>query len=142
MKLSIVEERTALSAAAVLLSLAVAATACSDDEDATGPELPECDSSVTIDVTPGTSPIFTWTPECRLFSIGVELTNTDEDQWVIVSDTGGNTIGPGVEYGQVPEGASEAAEARVLMQGESYTVVVIRVIGQDQILTGFAEFVP
>lgn len=141
MKPSFVRSQKALLSA-VALSLALTATSCSDDEEMTGTELPECDSSVTISVTPGTSPIFTWTPECTVFSLGVELTNTDEDQWVIVSDAGDNTIEPGVEYGQVPPGASQAAEARILMSGEAYTVVVIRLFGEDQILAGFTEFVP
>lgn len=138
MKPAFVRRQQAVSAL-VLAVLAMAAVACSDD-DATGSSLPECSSSVNLTVTGGNQPVFSWTPECRLFSVGVELTSTGEDQWLVVSESGENTIAPGVRYGQTPEGATQAIAPRNLIPGETYIVVAISVVSNIQGLAGSAEF--
>jgi hypothetical protein len=58
---------------------------CSSDGTNPGDAPPVCAGPVTIAVSSGTSPSFSWTPACRLFFVNVELGATD--QWSIISDS-------------------------------------------------------
>jgi hypothetical protein len=105
-----------------------AVAACSDGAPG-GPQLPECGNKVTLAVTDGTSPEFSWTPECRLLFVLVEAMS-GEDQWAVITP-GANGIAPPVRYGVVPDGAVEASGPAALDVGTSYRLVVARWIGPD-----------
>jgi hypothetical protein len=98
---------------------------------------------VTIAVSSGTSPSFSWTPACRLFFVNVELGATD--QWSIISDST-NAIAPPVRYGVVPAGAQQSSsDVPSLQAGETYDVNLFYWSGpgaQDGTFIGSRDFTP
>jgi hypothetical protein len=98
---------------------------------------------VTIAVSSGTSPSFSWTPACRLFLVNVEL--GAGDQWGIISDSA-NAIAPPVQYGVVPAGAEQStSEVTPLVPGQTYDVNLLYWSGpdaQDGTFIGSREFTP
>ena len=119
----------------------LAALACSSDS--AGPsDQPVCAGNVTVSVSSGTTPTFSWTPACKLFFVLVE--DGGGDQWGAISD-GTNVIATPVEYGVVPPGATELQAPAVLNPGTPYTITVYRWVGpgpQDETLIGQKVFTP
>jgi hypothetical protein len=124
--------------------LLVSTLRCGGDES--GPsELSECAGPVTLSVSAGTEPRFTWTPACRLFLVLVEDPSGDGDQWGVLSDSS-NNIAPGVSYGVIPSGATKELLAPVhLVAGRSYHATVARFTGpghEDGTIIGQRDFTP
>ena len=117
--------------------------ACSSDSNDPGDAAPACTGPVTIAVSSGTSPTFSWTPACRLFFVNVELGATD--QWSIISDST-NAIAPPVQYGVVPAGAQQStSEVTPLVPGQTYEVNLFYWTGpgaQDGTFIGSLDFTP
>jgi hypothetical protein len=117
--------------------------ACSSDSNGPGDPLPVCTGPVTIAVSSGTSPSFSWTPACRLFFVNVELGASD--QWSIISDST-DAIAPPVQYGVVPAGAQQSSsEVTPLVSGQTYDVNLFYWTGpgaQDGTFIGSQEFTP
>src|SRR5262245_29356309 len=82
-------------------------------------------SPVTVTVSPGTSPTFSWTPSEAGSWLSVEDLNNGADQWVITSDST-NAIVPPVHYGDLPEGARELRAPVALTAGTSYYLLLVR----------------
>jgi hypothetical protein len=121
----------------------VMALGCSSDSTSPGAAIPACTGAVTIAVSSGTSPSFSWTPACRLFFVNVELGATD--QWNIISDST-NAIAPPVHYGLVPAGARQlTASVTPLQVGQTYDVNLFYWTGpgpQDGAFMGSKNFTP
>jgi hypothetical protein len=101
---------------------------CSDE---VGPdELPECAGPVTLEVTPGTTPTFSWMPRCRLSFLVVELDESGSDLWSILT-RGENALAPPVTYGDPPAGAETLTPPVPLTSGTAYTIAVARWTGPD-----------
>jgi hypothetical protein len=119
------------------------ALACSSDDTGPGDAPPDCSGPVTIAVSSGLTPSFSWTPACRLFFVNVELGGSD--QWSIISD-GTNAIAPPVQYGVVPAGADQSSPAVTPLQaGQTYDVNLFYWTGpgaQDGTFIGSQDFVP
>jgi hypothetical protein len=99
--------------------------------DEIGPdELPECTGPVTLEVTPGTTPTFSWIPRCRLSFLVVELEESGGDLWSILT-RGENALAPPVTYGDPPAGAETLTPAAPLTSGTGYRVAVARWTGPD-----------
>ena len=84
--------------------------------------LSEYSGEVTIHVDTNGTPTFYWSPECKVYCLGVETTGWDiGDVWVVESECG---FGPGVKYGEVPDGAREVTEPyhNYLLPGGEYVV--------------------
>lgn len=125
------------------LLLAALLFGCSEDNPVNA-SLPVCSGPVTIAVSAGTTPTFTWTPACRAFMVLVELGASD--QWGVMSE-GTNAIAPGVVYGVVPAGAQQftTGAAPALVAGQTYDVTVAYWTGpggDDGALAGNQSFVP
>ena len=58
--------------------------ACSDGTNP-GDSLPVCTGPVSILVSSGPTPSFSWTPACRIFFVNIELGASD--QWGVISDS-------------------------------------------------------
>ena len=115
---------TKLAAALVLIAL----SGCSD---AIGPdELPECSGPVTLEVTSGRTPTFSWEPACRLSFLVVELDAGGGDVWAVLT-RGENALAPPVTYADTPAGAETLTPALPLTSGTAYRVAVARWIGPD-----------
>ena len=127
--------------------------ACSGTEDcqlvaggdlevtATFNTLADCPSQVTISVSAGTEPTFSWTPPCRLFFLNVEPADAGNDLWGIIS-RGSNAIEPPVQYGVVPAGATQSMEPEELVAGVSYAVYVFRFTAEGGEFIGSQTFTP
>jgi hypothetical protein len=117
--------------------------ACLSDSTDPADPLPVCTGPVTIAVSSGTLPSFSWTPACRLFFVNVELGATD--QWSIISDST-DAIAPPVRYGVVPAGAEQSSDGVTPLQpGQTYDVNLFYWSGpgaQDGTLIGSEEFTP
>ncbi|HEU4955739.1 MAG TPA: hypothetical protein VFT28_14230 [Gemmatimonadales bacterium] len=98
--------------------------------DVIGPdELPECSAPVTLEVMPGETPTFSWTPRCRLSSLLVE-SDDGTDYWSILT-RGENTLAPPVSYGGLPPGAETLAPPIPLTSSTTYRVAVARWTGPE-----------
>jgi hypothetical protein len=99
---------------------------------------------VSIQVSAGTQPTFSWTPACRLFFLNVEPATSGEDLWLVVS-RGANRIAPGVKYGVLPAAADQRELPVPLVAGNPYKVVLGRYTGpgaEDGELVGVKAFSP
>jgi len=106
--------------------------------------LADCPSEVTISVSGGTEPTFSWTPACRLFWMNTELADAFTDQWSIIC-RGSNAIEPPVQYGVVPAGATQSTAPEALVAGVLYKVAVGRFTGpgeEDGEIIGIQTFTP
>ena len=130
---------TPIGALGLLVSLA--SLACDDEPTAA---LSDCTGPVSVQVSGGTVPRFSWTPACRLFALIVEPEASGQDLWFIITE-GGNSIAPGVTYGQLPAGAEERQSPAALLGETAYKVTVHRWIGpggDDGELIGVQPFTP
>lgn len=76
----------------------------------------------TLEVSSGTTPTFTWRPECRLGALSVRRANDSEVMWYI------NThwqLAPGIRYGAAPTGALVRVAPKPLEGGVRYVVYVM-----------------
>ena len=141
---------------ALLLAFAAlcALGACGEDDGGTGPEeerepvLTLCSDIVVPTIGPGsspTTPTFSWTPECLIVGLWVEELD-GSDMWIIertggaVTGTGG--IAPGLVYGALPGGATEAVAARPLAVGTTYTVGLVFRFGDHTFTGSYRNFTP
>ena len=127
---------------ALLTTVALAAAGCGDDDDPAGPDdLAPCTGDVTVSVSAGTTPTFSWSPACRAYGLIVE--EGASDRWLLVA-TGSAGIAPGVRYGTVPAGASQRGEPAVpLVAGRAYDVTVFRGTTDDNARpAGSRDFTP
>jgi hypothetical protein len=94
--------------------------ACTDDQE------------VTIQVSAGATPRFTWDPSCGMASIQVWATETSSDGWVLYSGSHAaeNPLPSGLRYGEVPPKGLEPADPVPLRTGVEYRVAVYRWIGE------------
>jgi hypothetical protein len=84
----------------------------------------ECLSNVTVSVSTGLTPRFTWTPACGVEVLSV-VTEASRPQGNVVWDIEENDQGmaSGVVYGVIPPGTTDVGHpAEPLTAGQSYTV--------------------
>lgn len=125
----------------MLVALTTALMACSNDS--TGPgEVPECTDQVSVSVSAGTEPTFSWAPACRGFLLLVEEGATDV--WSVIT-LGSNDLAPPITYGVVPAGATELEDPAPLLEGTTYQVIIGRDTGpgdDDGEIVAIQEFTP
>ena len=104
---------------------------------------------VTIQVSAGTTPRFTWRPACGMASLQVSPTAGPPGGWVLYSGTHAaeNPLPSGIRYGEVPPKGVQPGTVGALSHGVTYRVVVYRWIGGPGDLgslfsRGSATFVP
>jgi len=87
---------------------------------------------VTVLVSGGTTPRFTWDPSCGMASVQVWATETSSDGWVLYSGSyaAENPLPSGLRYGEVPPKGLQPAEPVPLGRGTEYRVAVYRWIGE------------
>jgi hypothetical protein len=111
---------------------------CSDDNGA-GPGNPApCTAGVTVSVSAGTTPTFSWTPACGV--IGLLVEEQAGDRWFLEATGGG--FGPPVTYGTVPTGATAPGPATALLAGTTYEVILFRGTEQSPVVAALHEFTP
>jgi hypothetical protein len=89
------------------------------------------DQEVTVEVSAGTTPRFSWQPSCGMASVQVWATETSSDGWVLYSGNYAweNPLPSGLQYGQVPPKGLAPAPPVSLRRGIEYRVAVYRWIG-------------
>jgi len=110
----------AMAASMTFVTLA----ACGDDDDPVAPNAPAaCTGNVTVTVSAGLTPTFSWTPECSVVALIVE--QGADDQWNVIAgaDPG---FGPSVVYGARPTGSAQVGAMTPLRAGVNYTVTLFR----------------
>ncbi len=119
----------------------LAASACGREES-TGPRpLAMCTESPTISVGAGTTPEFTWSPNCLVTSIAVMEAGATTILWTIrVPEP---SIGSPWQYGAVPDGGTEFGSAPPLTPGVRYLVLLgLRTSETGERRIGSATFFP
>lgn len=105
--------------AAAGLAMSIITGACGDGKNPTGITTP-CTGNVTVSVSSGTTPVFTWTPQCVIDHLLVEPTASGiGDRWSFT----GNATSP-VTYGVLPAGAHQTGPAQPLFSGSEYRVIL------------------
>jgi hypothetical protein len=110
--------------------------ACADDQE------------VTVHVSGGTTPRFTWEPSCGMASIQVWPMDGSTGGWVLYSGmyAAENPLPSGIRYGEVPTKGIQPAPPTVLRGGVEYEVAVYRWIGDRELgslfVRGTATFRP
>jgi hypothetical protein len=102
-------------------------------------------SSLSVAVTPGTAPTFSWGAGCQVEAIVVALPGPGAITWNIFSVNLTNSIASPVDYGSTPPGAAMTANmVQPLVAGTTYTINLIRVDtpGGPPQGAGSATFVP
>ena len=105
------------------------------------------DDWVTIDVSPGTTPRFTWRPACGMAQLGVVPIADSFHGWrLYAADMAENPLPSGIRYGEVPEMGVEDAPADTLVPGVVYQVILLRWLddrgANGAYPRGFAYFTP
>jgi hypothetical protein len=132
---------TPMPCRSLLLLLAAAVpllSACGDGGTGPGASGP-CTGNVSISVSAGTTPTFTWLPPCRVVALLVE--QEASDMWFVEGT--GDGIASGVQYGTVPPNGAADEPALPLVPGTTYEVILFRGTSlQDATLAGIREFTP
>ena len=100
-------------------------TSCNGTESTTVQELAGCTGPVSVSVSAGTTPTFSWTPACKVAYLDVGVEKTNEEIWAmgsIVDET--NTIPSGAKFGVIPPGARRIDGPVPLRVGTTYYVFV------------------
>jgi hypothetical protein len=103
--------------------------------EASAPPVEACadDQAVTVHVSAGPRPAFTWTPACGMTSITVfSAAGPPPAAWVLYggSSAASNPLRSGIRYGQAPSGTLEATPETALEVGSEYQVLVYRWVGE------------
>ena len=111
--------------ASVVACVFVLAIGCSG---ATSPaDLPPCQGPVTVSVSSGTVPLFSWAPRCLAGQLAVTTISGYVTYWIVTGT--GNTLQPSVRYG-IPRDTSSLG-LYPLQVGGTYTVHVLRATGDS-----------
>ena len=129
--------------------LVLAASACGDSSSTAPSTTNPCSGDVQIHMTAGPTPDLSWTPNCRLLMVGVELSSSGHDLWFVAADAVSGTAGltSPIRYGTVPVGAHsvETPNPPALQPGVSVNVLGFRLggaTGRDTLLAGLLVFTP
>lgn len=115
----------------------VALLAIGSCSESSSPGATFCSGDVTVDVSSGTSPTFTWSPACRVVAVLVE-NSFDADLWSVESGSG---IESGLVYGTTPPGAFPQFVASLFV-GQTYEVIVYRGSLGNLVVAGRMSFTP
>ena len=128
------------SAVAGLFVLAIGCSGVDNPAD-----LPQCQGPITMSVSSGTTPFFSWTPRCMAGQVvvGLSLSTGYVTLWAATGTANTNSLRPPIRYGTPP--SSSSLGTPVLVTGGAYRVVVLRATGDSTApfqVIGSADFVP
>jgi hypothetical protein len=104
---------------------------CSDPAQEAAPE--ECpDNQVSVSVSSGSVPTFTWAPACGIASLDVFPAAGGSSLWVLYSgqQADANPFRSGLRYGRAPAGAIQVTGPTPLVTGTEYTIIVYRFLSE------------
>ena len=104
----------------LMIAVLGATASCGDDADPIAASLTPCTGDVSVSVTAGVTPVFTWSPACLIDEFLVEPTARGiGDRWSFHG-----SAGPSITYGVTPAGATTFGGPEPLLQGSEYRVVM------------------
>jgi hypothetical protein len=107
------------------------------------PPFPTCTGPVTLTVSAGTTPTFSWTPDCALGRLVVE--EGFAERWGTEAP-GDNIYRSPITYGIRPPGSTEEEPAAPLRAGSTYKVTVFRWVSYAPVeslqVLGQVQFTP
>lgn len=110
--------------------VAVTILACSDSPSE--PRFEPCPGeAVTMEVSAGLTPLFTWTPACGMAFLEVYPAAGGSALWTVYAESGAgpeNPIPSGVRYGTTPLRGHTVAGPQPLQAGDSYRARVSRML--------------
>jgi hypothetical protein len=109
-------------------ALVLCVSSCGD-EVPTEPEPGACLGDVSLEVSDGTTPTFSWSPPHPVYEVGVYKMSGSDFVWGLnidgsAADAVELGIVPPIEYGVVPAGAYAPVSPSALMAGTLYRVYV------------------
>jgi hypothetical protein len=99
-------------------------TSCNGTESTTVQEQAGCTTPVSVSVSAGTTPTFSWTPACKVAYLDVGVVATNQEIWAMGSLDEANTIPSGAKFGVIPPGTSRIDGPVPLRVGTTYYVFV------------------
>ena len=119
------------SRAAVALLVFAAASACNNSStEAVVTPTPECADRVTVTITTGTTPTFTWTPDCPIVTIAVVSADRLTFFWA-VGTIGADRMHAPIAYGVIPAGGQQSTPPKPLQAGTTYRLQLGAAVNQD-----------
>ena len=116
---------------------------CGGETGTNAPPPPsECTQMVTVSVSQGTAPTFSWTPDCTIGRLIVE--QADQETWG-TETFGANSYRSPIHYGVHPPGSVEQQPPIALIAGNTYRVSLFRWIDaatESLQVLGVANFTP
>jgi hypothetical protein len=110
---------------ALIVFLTTAVAGCSSSS---GPDLSMCSGSVALAFTAAPTPTLSWTPNCRVDHLLVEVplppsTGGGSDvTWQVAARVEGQGVAAPVRYGVVPQSMQELVAAKPLQAGSFYRI--------------------
>ena len=103
-------------------------------------EVPACTGPVTVSVSGGLTPTFTWEPDCMIGKlIVIQGGGGPEDEYWATETRGTNTYRRPIVYGIHPPGAVENQIPQPMTPGDPYTVWVFRWISSHPDSVSYLE---
>jgi hypothetical protein len=121
--MSLVSRTVRVSRMVAAVTAVFALAGCGDDDPASPNAPAACTGAVTVTVSGGTTPTFSWTPQCAIVALIVE--EGADDRWSVFANSDAG-FGPGVVYGSPPVGGSQTAVAQPLRAGVLHNVTLFR----------------
>jgi hypothetical protein len=93
----------------------------------------ECpNNQVSVSVSSGSVPTFTWDPACGIASLDVFPAAGGSSLWVLYSgqQADENPFRSGLRYGRAPAGAIQVTGPTPLVTGTEYTIIVYRFLSE------------
>ena len=102
----------------------LAASSCSGTDAISAEDLPGCSGPVSISVSTGTTPTFSWTPACKVYFLDIGVVDTNQEIWAVGNFDAKNTIAPGVKFGVTPAGTRLIEGPVPLQSGKAYSIFI------------------
>lgn len=112
----------------VVYALIVFATVPAGCDNSSGPDLSMCSGSVTLTFTAAPAATLSWTPNCRVDHVVVEVPlppsigGGSDVTWQITARGEGEGAAAPLRYGAIPGGMEELVAAEPLVAGRFYRV--------------------
>ncbi len=102
-------------------------------------------SDISVQVSAGIQPTFSWDPACQIQALTVHLPGPGAIIWTTFSHPQPNAIASSVQYGVFPDNAAQTANILLpLVAGTTYQVTLSRIDepGSSLVPIGVTTFVP
>ncbi len=94
---------------------------------------PTCEATASLTVSSGTTPDFSWEPQCLISTLIVSDTDGVPTAWTIQEyPFAENLIAPPVHYATIPDGAVQDGPPVTLQAGHTYRATIVWIVGSGR----------